>query len=197
MQQRVRQGLNHVDVLTAKVVTIGPAGVGKTTLIGAWMGLAPTNGAYHPTMGANFSCLDWPVRTALDRSTRVLLHLWDTAGQERFATILPCYIRHAHVVLLVFDATRVTLEDVVVWEDNLRFAEPGAKAVYVLNKSDAASPAQLSKALGIPRDWRVVSALQRVDTLEVLEEIAGWLAQSSEATASEPELEPSRANTCC
>ena len=36
------------------------------------------------------------------------LHIWDTAGQERFRSMLPMYIRNAHIVLIIFDSRNIT-----------------------------------------------------------------------------------------
>lgn len=31
------------------------------------------------------------------------LQLWDTAGQERFKSLIPSYLKDAHMALVVFD----------------------------------------------------------------------------------------------
>ena len=33
----------------------------------------------------------------------IRLQLWDTAGQERFKSLIPSYLKDAHMALVVFD----------------------------------------------------------------------------------------------
>lgn len=35
----------------------------------------------------------------------VRLQLWDTAGQERFKSLIPSYLKDAHLSIVVFDLT--------------------------------------------------------------------------------------------
>lgn len=35
----------------------------------------------------------------------VRLQLWDTAGQERFKSLIPSYLKDAHLAIVVFDLT--------------------------------------------------------------------------------------------
>lgn len=35
----------------------------------------------------------------------VRLQLWDTAGQQRFKSLIPSYLKDAHLAIVVFDLT--------------------------------------------------------------------------------------------
>lgn len=82
-----------------KVVVIGDASVGKSSLIHRI-----TDGEFWkcaPTIGCNF-------RKYVAESTfgeSVNLELWDTAGEERYQSIMSMYYRHVNAVIVVYDVT--------------------------------------------------------------------------------------------
>lgn len=97
---------NSYKILTAtcypmkskyKIVFLGNAGVGKTTLISQYV-YKDSDSKYHPTIGIDF------ISTIIHVGNRpVKLQLWDTAGQERFNSIIPTYTRNAFLGVIVFD----------------------------------------------------------------------------------------------
>lgn len=56
------------------------------------------------------------------------LQFWDTAGQERFRSIIPSYVRNAHVGIIVFDVKsnsiyiqdRASFDSVSGWLESFR-----------------------------------------------------------------------------
>jgi small GTP-binding protein len=120
-------------VTPKRVVAVGPAEAGKTTLLHYWQGHA-FGSVYGSTVGAEF--------TAIERftgsMTAVTLHLWDTAGQERFAALAPVYLRKAEAVLLVFDASSAKSEQLLLkeWVPRIESACPDAPRFLVAAKSD-------------------------------------------------------------
>jgi small GTP-binding protein len=90
-----------------KVVIVGAAGVGKTTLHEAlvrhWNGdQALAMSAYgaqmpRPTIGVEFTTI---------QTTRLWIQLWDTAGQERFAVLPTMVVRGASMFIVCFDPSR-------------------------------------------------------------------------------------------
>lgn len=84
-----------------KVVIIGESNVGKSSLIHYIIEDKPADDRFAgPTIGAAF--MRW--KTTIN-FTRVVYEIWDTAGQERFRSMVPMYLRHASIILLVYDAT--------------------------------------------------------------------------------------------
>lgn len=79
-----------------KVVVLGDAGVGKTSVLGALLE-RDFRDAEQATMGAAFHTHN----VRVDDGTLVKLQLWDTAGLERFSAMVPRYTRQAHVAVLV------------------------------------------------------------------------------------------------
>jgi len=81
-----------------KVVVLGDAGVGKTSVVKQYV-----NGIFDPqykaTIGADFLTKD--VNLA-DRGLKKL-QIWDTAGQERFRSMAVSFYRGADACVLVYD----------------------------------------------------------------------------------------------
>jgi small GTP-binding protein len=86
--------------LSMRILMIGDSGVGKTSLLNAFVGEEFSNPL--TTIG-----VDYRVQTiTLDSPPqhKVKLQIWDTAGQERFQTITPSYYRNCNGVILVYAA---------------------------------------------------------------------------------------------
>ncbi|KAF5380704.1 hypothetical protein D9757_007016 [Collybiopsis confluens] len=83
---------------TIKLVVIGAAGVGKTSIRGQYISQRFSTG-YRATIGADF--ITKVVR--FDDAESVTLQIWDTAGQERFSSLSSAFFRGADAALLVFD----------------------------------------------------------------------------------------------
>eukprot|EP00696_Hemimastix_kukwesjijk_P010275 gnl/Hemi2/22953_TR7684_c0_g1_i1.p1 gnl/Hemi2/22953_TR7684_c0_g1~~gnl/Hemi2/22953_TR7684_c0_g1_i1.p1 ORF type:complete len:227 (-),score=44.59 gnl/Hemi2/22953_TR7684_c0_g1_i1:302-982(-) len=90
--------------LQFKVVLLGQARVGKTSLIARYV---------NDTFDDNQASTAPPPRTHSSYLSKrlsveqrnVVLNLWDTAGQERFHSLGPIYYRDADAAILVYDIT--------------------------------------------------------------------------------------------
>ena len=80
---------------TKKLVTIGDAQVGKSSLLFRVTHKKMPN-MTSSTVGAAFYCTN---------IKHCCLHMWDTAGQERFRSMVPVYLRDTDVILFVYDIT--------------------------------------------------------------------------------------------
>lgn len=115
-----------------KLVTLGHAGVGKTSLI-----LRYTNGvfdpAYHTTVGVDFF-----VKHLVVLGHDVDVQIWDTAGQERFRAVSKSLYRGMQGVLLIFDVCDVaSFRTVSQWMLDIRATEgEGVPMILVGNKAD-------------------------------------------------------------
>ncbi|MHA1376943.1 MAG: Rab family GTPase [Candidatus Helarchaeota archaeon] len=83
----------------AKVVVIGDAGVGKTTMLLKYVDEAFQE-SYLPTIGVNLSNKDVWVR-----DKKIRLNIYDIAGQERFQLTRRIFYEGLEAVLIVFDVT--------------------------------------------------------------------------------------------
>lgn len=82
-----------------KIVLIGDAGVGKTSML---LRFADDIFNQNPlsTIGVDFK-----IKTLKVDKKMIKMQCWDTAGQERFQSISQAYFRNANGCLAVFDIT--------------------------------------------------------------------------------------------
>lgn len=88
---------NRVNV---KIVIIGEAGVGKTSLMSKFV-----SNTFSDQMQPTIGC-DIQNKSMIVEGQKIDVRLWDTAGCERFQTMLPLYYRGCHGAILVYDVTR-------------------------------------------------------------------------------------------
>lgn len=118
-----------------KVVLLGAAGVGKTSLLNRLMNDEFVK-EYNTTIGVDF--FTKPIQ-AQGRS--VTLQIWDTAGQERFKSLMPSYIRESSVAVIVYDVSaESSFDEAMEWYETV-INERGNEASCVLvgNKNDLES----------------------------------------------------------
>ena len=84
-----------------KILLIGEAGVGKTSLVRKFADDPDTVETPRATLGVDFKVRH--VETSTGRKFKVAL--WDTAGAERFRTLTSSYYRGVHAFVLVYDVT--------------------------------------------------------------------------------------------
>jgi len=93
-----------------KIVLIGDAGVGKSTMLRKYTDDTYCEG-YISTIGVDFK-----IKTINIDDKIVKLQIWDTAGQERFRTITSSYYRGAHGIIIAFDITdRESFDNIILW----------------------------------------------------------------------------------
>jgi small GTP-binding protein len=124
-----------------KLVLIGDASVGKTSLVARWItGLG--NLEFGSTIGANHQC-----KTLTIGENEVDLQIWDTAGQEQFHALTPLYARGAAVAILVTSfSDPASLESIEDWTDILLSAAPeNPPIVLAVNKVDLEGESKRSR----------------------------------------------------
>ncbi|MFX1317843.1 MAG: Rab family GTPase [Promethearchaeota archaeon] len=115
----------------AKIVIVGDAAVGKTSLIVRYV-KGIFNPSYIITLGVNFFVQDINVGNNKLRFT-----LWDTAGQERFGPVRQKYYLGARGAVLVFDLTNLeSFERLNFWINEVKQACGDIPMVFVGNKAD-------------------------------------------------------------
>ncbi|MFX1446983.1 MAG: Rab family GTPase, partial [Promethearchaeota archaeon] len=88
-------------VYRIKVIVIGDAGVGKTSLVKKFVSGRFTSD-YRVSIGANLFVKDLILEPDMDIS----IQIWDIAGQEKWVKMRHLYYRGAHGALIVGDLTR-------------------------------------------------------------------------------------------
>ena len=123
-----------------KIVVVGQAGVGKTSLLYRYVdSMFPEE--HYSTIG-----VEHKIKTLQIDGKLVKLQMWDTAGQERFHSLAVTYFRGAQAAMLVFaldDAK--SFEKLSVWLDIADEKQIDYK-ILVGNKCDI-QPPQVSEEL--------------------------------------------------
>ena len=86
-----------------KVSIIGNGGAGKTSIYCSYRGGGVALTSPHEIQST--SELDRFKRHLKMGDKEMILDIWDTAGQEKYRSFASCWLRNAHVVLLVYDLT--------------------------------------------------------------------------------------------
>jgi len=103
-----------------KIVVIGEAGIGKSSMSEVYIKNKAIKKEYEHTIGIEFysKIFDYKRR-------KYHVFIWDTAGQERFRSITKCYYRDAMGALICFDvANRKTFELVQRYIKDLKNFSP-------------------------------------------------------------------------
>ena len=91
---------NEKDKKAFKVILIGPAYSGKSSLIRQYI-YKQFNDKYNVTIGFDFDTKKIKIENHI-----LNLQIWDTAGTELYQSLTSSYIRNSHVGIVVFDITK-------------------------------------------------------------------------------------------
>ena len=116
-----------------KVILVGEAGTGKTSLINSVQGKAFTPGAQLSSMTCSFVKI-----TRNIQDIPIKLNLWDTIGQEKFRSLTKIFLNGSKIVIFVFDITQPdTFTALDYWFDTINNElGPGPIRGLAANKQD-------------------------------------------------------------
>jgi len=132
----------HIDNPPYKVIVLGDAEVGKTSLVRTHT-KAKFDSAYHTTVGVNIA-----KETLKANGKDIGLLIWDIAGQGQFYMLHKAYFQGASGIVFVFDLTRsATLSNIknIWWKQCTDYGVGSVPAVLVGNKSDLKTQIQVIK----------------------------------------------------
>ena len=106
------------DYLICKVVLVGEAGVGKTSIIQRFMSNT-FSASVSSTGGAQFIEKEMYFK---EINQKIKFEIWDTAGQEKYRSLAKVFYNNASVCIMVYDITnRKSFEELKgFWADNVR-----------------------------------------------------------------------------
>ena len=109
---------NSVSVTRHKIIFVGDAAVGKTTIISRIME-NPYSEVYEPSIGVDFMS-----KNIKYKGQNVKLQMWDTAGQEKYKGLIPSYVRNSSIVFLVYDiSVKSSFDNIPKWITFIRTIE--------------------------------------------------------------------------
>ena len=129
------------NILNAKIIIVGDASVGKTSIIGRYINNS-FDDKYQCTIQAQLN----PKIINLDENTDLKLNIWDTAGQERYRSMTRMFYRDSQGAIIVFDLTKKdTFNDVQNWIKELKTHGCADTEIIILgNKSDLTNERDIS-----------------------------------------------------
>ncbi|MFX1376123.1 MAG: Rab family GTPase [Promethearchaeota archaeon] len=117
---------------TIKIVLLGQAGVGKTSLVYQFMEKKFREN-YKQTLGVNLLKKDMQI----DDYGGVSAQIWDLGGQEPFKSLRKLYLEGANGGLVIFDLTdRNSFDKLMEWIDSFKNARGEQPLLLIGNKSD-------------------------------------------------------------
>ena len=109
---------DSVSVTRHKIIFVGDAGVGKTTIISRVMD-NHFNEVYEPSIGVDFMS-----KIIKYRGQNIKLQIWDTAGQEKYKGLIPSYVRNSSIVFLIYDiSVKTSFDNIPKWISFIRSIE--------------------------------------------------------------------------
>ena len=109
---------DSVNITRHKIIFVGDAGVGKTTIISRIMD-NPYNEVYEPSIGVDFMS-----KNIKYKDQNVKLQIWDTAGQEKYKGLIPSYVRNSSIVFVVYDiSVKTSFDNIPKWLTFIRTIE--------------------------------------------------------------------------
>ena len=121
---------NSISVTRHKVIFIGDANTGKTSIINRIID-NPFNETYEVSIG-----IDFMSKNIRFRGQNIKIQIWDSAGQEKYKGLIPSYVRNSSIVFIVYDiSNRSSFDNVQNW---INFVKNIEKTTMILlgNKID-------------------------------------------------------------
>jgi Ras-related protein Rab-11A len=130
--------------LSFKVIVIGDAGVGKSSLTNkATKNIF--NDEYAATVGFEFFTFNMKISDKI-----VKLQIWDTCGQEIYRSLITNFYRNSSLAIIVYAINnKDSFNNVDMWLKEIRtHSSPDVKVILIGNKIDLESERQISTEEG-------------------------------------------------
>lgn len=137
----MRQSTGASKIRSEKIVLIGEASTGKTSLVNRFIHDKFSSNS-EATIGAIFIN-----KTITVDDQEIRLEIWDTGGSEKYRSLAPMYFRDARAAIIVFDITnKNSFTSSIDWIEEFREkSQPSSIIVAAANKMDLEEKRQVSK----------------------------------------------------
>ncbi len=127
-----------------KVVLVGEAGVGKTSIISRF-----TKNSFNPEEVTSSSA-QFTSKTITINDNKIKFDIWDTAGQEKFRAITKIFYKDAQVIVFVYEITTISTFEAIkdYWYKESSDNSTAEIFFVVGNKSDLYENEQVSDEEG-------------------------------------------------
>lgn len=132
--------MNDEDQMLYRVLAIGNAGVGKTSIVNYKF-----SGKFNPSETTTTGACFYINREEVNGST-IEMQIWDTAGQEKYRALGPIYYRNADAAFIVFALTeKRSFDELDTWIKAFTSVVGTDVLIYLVgNKSDCVEELQIS-----------------------------------------------------
>jgi Ras-related protein Rab-6A len=185
--------MNAFTPAPAKVVFVGEAHVGKTSLLQSFLGNTIDPNTYTPTVPAQFH----KVKVNIE-GENIPLQVWDTAGQEEYSALVPLYARGAQVGIIVAAVDDPhSVAEIGKWKNFLTKGSADISIIVAINKTDLGSLSSEDEArVAVYEPRYYVSALTGEDVGELFRE-AGRIAKGRRGSSDTQLTAATSTQTCC
>jgi small GTP-binding protein len=117
---------------TLKIILMGPAAVGKTSIRERYLGKGFRT-THHMTIGADFA-----LKKVKKNDQEFIIQIWDLSGQPAFYEVRKLYYRGTDGMFIIFDLSRMTtLDEIPNWiAEYNKNSETMRPAILIGNKVD-------------------------------------------------------------
>ena len=173
------EGNVHKDIIEFKVILVGNASVGKTSIFNKFI-----IGEFSPKYKSTITVECKSKLLKIDKKLYAKLNIWDTVGSEIFRAVTKQYYKGAHAAIVIFDLTdQKSFNDLKQWlKDINNCGNEDIEIIIVGNKLDLDNKRTVTQSQAVnfcrEKNYKYIEASAKNGTniLKIFEELSFDLA---------------------